>query len=186
MSEVLRTLEVVSKMFEELRVHYAVMGGIAVRAHGLPRPTYDVDFVISVQHDQLTEIFEKLAELGFSIPEIYRQGWVDRVAEMPLIKVETYIDGRAVAVDIFLAETSFLQSVLSRTQRAIVEGLELSLVSAEDLILLKVLANRLRDRADIADVRLVQGTLDENYLQHWAKQLDIEQRLADVWRETQP
>lgn len=186
MSEVLRTLEVVSKAFEELRVHYAVMGGIAVRAHGLPRPTYDVDFVISVQQDQLEQIFERLDELGFRIPEIYRQGWVDRVAEMPLVKVETYIDGRAVAVDIFLAETSFLQSVMSRTQHAIVEGLELTLVSVEDLILLKVLANRLRDRADIADVRLVQGTLDEAYLQQWAKELDIEQRFADVWRETQP
>jgi hypothetical protein len=27
-------------VFEGLRLPYAIMGGIAVRAHGIPRPTY--------------------------------------------------------------------------------------------------------------------------------------------------
>ena len=34
-------------VFEELRLPYAIMGGIAVRAHGIPRPTYDVDFTLA-------------------------------------------------------------------------------------------------------------------------------------------
>jgi hypothetical protein len=32
-------------LFDRFRLPYAIMGGIAVRAHGLPRPTFDVDFV---------------------------------------------------------------------------------------------------------------------------------------------
>jgi len=34
--------------FDRLRLPNAIMGGIAVRAHGLPRPTFDVDFVLAV------------------------------------------------------------------------------------------------------------------------------------------
>ena len=31
-------------LFDRLSLPYVIMGGIAVRAYGLPRPTYDVDF----------------------------------------------------------------------------------------------------------------------------------------------
>jgi hypothetical protein len=33
-------------IFDRLGMPYAIMGGIAVRAHGIPRPTYDVDFTL--------------------------------------------------------------------------------------------------------------------------------------------
>lgn len=33
---------------EELQFEYVILGGIAVRVHGIPRPTYDVDFQMSV------------------------------------------------------------------------------------------------------------------------------------------
>lgn len=28
---------------DSLKIEYAIMGGMAVRIHGIPRPTYDVD-----------------------------------------------------------------------------------------------------------------------------------------------
>ena len=36
------------RIFDSLGLQYAIMGGIAVRAHGIPRPTYDVDFTLAV------------------------------------------------------------------------------------------------------------------------------------------
>ena len=63
-------------------------------------------------------------------------------------------------------------------------GLTAWLVSPEDLILLKLLASRPRDLADIGDVLFTQGELDTTYLRHWADELGVraslEQALADA------
>lgn len=37
------------EIFDQLRLPYAIMGGIAGRAHGIPRPTYDLDFTLGVE-----------------------------------------------------------------------------------------------------------------------------------------
>ena len=34
------------RLFDRLQIHYAIMGGWAVRVYALPRPTFDVDFTI--------------------------------------------------------------------------------------------------------------------------------------------
>ena len=51
-------------------------------------------------------------------------------------------------------------------------------MTPEDLILLKLLANRPSDQGDIADVLFVQGQLDEDYLKKWAGALEITDRLT--------
>lgn len=61
-----------------------------------------------------------------------------------------------------------------------VEGRKAWVVSPEDLILLKLIASRPRDIADVFDVLLAQGQLDEEYLRNWANQLGVTSRLDDV------
>ena len=46
--------------------------------------------------------------------------------------------------------------------------------------MLKLVAGRPRDLIDIGDVLFVQGQLDEDYLQHWANELDVRGRLDQV------
>ena len=40
-------------LFETHDYRYAVMEGIAARILGVPRPTYDVDFTLAVDRDEL-------------------------------------------------------------------------------------------------------------------------------------
>jgi predicted nucleotidyltransferase len=183
-SELIRSLQNVTEAFDRLSIPYAVMGGLAVRAHGIPRPTYDVDFAIATDRDDLPRLFDELEEMGYTVPEMYRGGWVDQVAEMPLIKFNLMIGGNAIAVDVFLAETAFLQSAIQRRSRAEIDGVVVDVISPEDLILLKVIARRPRDIGDITDVRFVQGDLDETYLREWAGRLQIADRFEEIWRET--
>lgn len=186
MSEIVRALRNVTEAFDRLSIPYAVMGGLAVRAHGLPRPTFDVDFTIAIDRDGLPALFDELEELGYTVPEIYRGGWVDRIAEMPLIKFHLMVGGNAIAVDVFLAETEFLQSAMQRRMRAEIDGVTVNVVSPEDLILLKVIARRPRDLGDITDVRFMQGDLDEAYLRRWVDALELRDRFDEIWRETAP
>lgn len=186
MSEIISTLRDVSAALHRLDIPYAVMGGLAVRAHGIPRPTYDLDFTIAIEREQLVVLFDTLDELGYTVPEIYRTGWVDQVADMPLIKFNLMIQGNAIAVDVFLAETPFLESAIARRVRTEIENVTVDVVSPEDLILLKAIARRPRDVGDIIDVRFTQGDLDEAYLRKWAGELGIAAQFEDIWRETAP
>ena len=46
--------------------------------------------------------------------------------------------------------------------------------------LLKLLANRPRDIGDVQDILFMQGELDETYLNNWAKELGIADRLRSI------
>lgn len=52
------------ELCEGLRLQYVVMGGIAVRVHGIPRPTFDVDLELTVNSQQLQSFFDQASELG--------------------------------------------------------------------------------------------------------------------------
>lgn len=168
------------KLFEELEIPYAIMGGIAVGVHGIPRPTHDLDFKISIERHRLPELYAAAEELGYSVPEAFAAGWVDLVAEMPLVRVRQWVEGKTIDIDIFLAESAFQESVLARRVRMEIDAGVAWVVSAEDLILLKLIASRPRDIGDIFDVFLAQGQLDEEYLRKWAAELGAEDRLRDV------
>ena len=168
------------RLFEELHIPYAIMGGIAVGVHGIPRPTHDLDFKISIERHRLPELYAAAEKLGYSVGDAFAAGWVDLVAEMPLVRVRQWVEGKAIDIDIFLAESPFQESVLARRVRMEIDTGAAWVVSAEDLILLKVLASRPRDIGDIFDVFLAQGRLDEEYMQTWAAELGVEDRLRDV------
>lgn len=165
----------------ELNIEYAVMGGLAVRAHAIPRPTNDVDITIALPRERLPNWFEHLENRGITVPEAYRSGWVDSVAGMPIIKLKTYLDTKqSVDIDVFLSESEFQSSILARKVQVEVEGRPIWLISAEDLILLKLIASRPRDLIDVADILFVQGELDQDYMRKWSSPLGIETQLEQV------
>lgn len=170
-------------LFDRLSLPYAIMGGIAVRAHAIPRPTYDVDFTLAAPPERLGELLAAIEARGYTVPDQYAGGWTDRVGGMPLVKIRLYLDGRGVDADIFLVETSFQRDVIERRVACEVEGRPMWIVSAEDLVLFKLIASRPRDLIDIQDVFFTQGTLDEPYLRRQAQALGIEARLDNVLAE---
>lgn len=69
---------------------------------------------------------------------------------------------------------------MHRRMQHTVAGAPAWFISAEDLILLKLIANRTRDRADIDDLLLARSELDEPYLCRWAGPLGVEKQLDGV------
>ena len=166
-------------IFERLRISYALIGGLAVGVHGIPRPTHDLDFTIAIERERLPAFFEAVVELGYDVPHEFTTGWVDQVAGMPLVKARQWVAGKTIDVDVFLAESRFQKSLLQRRGRAEVEGISAWIASPEDLILLKLLANRPRDIGDIQDILMVQGQLDDAYLNQWGDELGV----SALWSE---
>lgn len=176
---VIRALWEVVDQLDAHRVDYALMGGLAVRAHAIPRPTNDVDLTITCPREQFAKLLTRFESECIQVPEIYKSGWLDRVAEMPLVKLKTMLDqDHWVDLDIFLCETDFQRSLMDRRVKTeFDDSRSLWIVTPEDLVLLKLIANRPRDLIDVADVLFVQGQLDETYLRHWASVLTIQDRL---------
>jgi predicted nucleotidyltransferase len=183
MEKVTETLHEVVELLDRLAIEYAIMGGFAVRAHGVPRPTYDVDLTLELPRESLDHLFRELRDYDFEIPEIYETGWVDQLKGMPLLKVRRYMGGETLDVDLFLAEAGFLTEVMERRRRVDAEGKMLWVITPEDIVLLKLLASRPRDLGDIEDVFFMQAPLDESYMRSWAKVLGVETELEEVIAE---
>ena len=163
---------------DELNCDYAIMGGIAVRMYGIPRATFDVDITLSITRSKLNSFFDMAESRGFTILDAYRRGWVDRVGEMPLVKLRYYLQDQGLDVDVFLVETKFQGSVIQRRKLERMEGdASAWFVSPEDLILMKLIANRPRDQGDVQDIFFMQGELDMNYLKQWSDWLEVRSRL---------
>ncbi len=183
MSDLVLLLHQFAKLFDGLGVPYAVMGGWAVRLYALPRPTYDIDFTIAIDRDRLADLYDVARETGFSVPEQFATGWVDSVAGMPLVKFRLFVEGRGIDIDVFLAESDYQQALMERRQAHAVAGKQAWFVSPEDLVLLKLIAARKRDLADIDDILMGQPNLDEAYMRRWAEPLGVSEQLEKALAE---
>ena len=99
MNDLVGTLHSFAGLFDRLGIPYAIMGGWAVRVYALPRPTYDVDFTIILDRDRLPTLYAAAEEAGFTVPDQYRRGWVDSVADMPVVKFRLYLADRGIDID---------------------------------------------------------------------------------------
>jgi hypothetical protein len=183
MRNVTETLHTLVELLDQLSVDYAVMGGFAVRAHGVPRPTYDIDVTIVLERARISELFSRLQRHDYSIPQARENGWIVRLKGLPLIKLQRYIGEESLDVDLFLAESEFQLEVMKRRLHLEADGHTLSVVSPEDLVLFKLLAARPRDLGDVADVLFIQGQLDETYMRRWARELGVSDRLEKALAE---
>jgi hypothetical protein len=129
--KVLDAMYAASKRLAELGVRHALAGGLAVGAHGHPRATKDVDFLVG------EEAFER--HLG---------GIVTMKAGVP-------IEVAGVVVDFLSANPN--EAHLSRALPAVPPA-QLPVVPIEALVYLKLKAGRLQDLADI--VGLIKAGID--------------------------
>lgn len=180
---VFRVLERVLAVLRREGVECAVMGGLAVRHWAIPRPTFDVDFAVALADEALLSLLRAFDRDGFAVDEAFARGFTDSLAGMRKVNIGCFEAGTLWRIDIFLATTPFVRSAFARRVPTRIDGIEVAVVSAEDLLLFKLIANRNKDRMDIEDMLLVCGALDAAYLRKWARELGVAERLDQALRE---
>ncbi len=153
-----------------LRLHevdYAVIGGLAVIVRGQPRATVDVDVTVALTVDDAIRLLEPLGESGFAtlFPEVEQ---VVRTAFLlPLRHTKT-----GVPIDVAIGVSGFESQLIQRASIEDLGSVRVPVASSEDLILMKLLAGRPQDSADVEHIRRRQaGRLDWSYLQETGRQL---------------
>jgi hypothetical protein len=155
-------------------VPHALVGGIAVAAHGFVRATTDIDVVVP-SLDLLEPLRTALTELGLlnatKAPTKFRRIQILRAL------IPQGDDAELVVLDVLFAPQALADSIVTRIVTAEIAGDSVPIASVDDLILLKLLRDSPQDRIDIDRLaELVK--LDRRYLRARAKRLGIETRLA--------
>lgn len=141
-------------VLESRRVPYAVIGGLAVAAWGVPRATEDIDLLADVSPSP--EIDAALRAAGFDLE--WRRGGADD--PVPLLLRLRSASGPE--IDVVSATRAWEREMLGRSVRVRLPGsLKTPVVAVEDLIVLKLLAGGPGDLADVAELLERVGSLPE-------------------------
>ena len=169
-------------------VPMAVLGGIARAVWDHARFTKDVDILIAVEGDQVEDIIDSLRKSGMRTmrdPPLITIGDVDLV-QLLYEPPDTFLDLR---IDLLFARTEFhMQAVQRRVSTRLPSlSLEVAVLACEDIIILKLLAGRVIDRADAAALlRANRESLDLGHLMNWTAKLDLNDEITEIWDEAFP
>jgi len=140
------------RAFEELvatldgrGIRYVIIGGIAMIQHARVRTTDDIDALLTIPQIALPGFFEELQDRGFTI-DVLRSIRDFRDAGL------TTIRNGDVVVDLMRPILPIYAHVLDRAVSAEVFGIKVPVSSAEGLIVMKLVAMRPQDEADVQDL----------------------------------
>jgi len=185
---VLKVLRHVWLTLRGLNVPAAVMGGIALAAWKYVRATRDIDLLVSIAGRDMEHLITELRAAGI------RSKGTSPVASLGQLTVvqleyeppETFM---ALQVDLLLAKSDYHEQALRRQVSTRLPDLdvEIGVLACEDLILHKLLAGRIIDRADAAALlRANRESLDLGYLRQWVENLDVATGFNEAWHEALP
>lgn len=172
MIDLVQALVRADAFMREARVAFALIGGAAIVARVRPRLTEDLDFVVAWDAGGLDALLAAAGRHGFSLdPEAK-----DLAAE-GLVRLRA--DGDAPPLDLIRADSPFLAQVIARAS-AVGGGLpSVPVASLEDLVLLKVEAERPIDIDDVLAIKDAHGAqLDRDYLDAEARRLGLDERVS--------
>jgi len=168
MTEIPTAPEVARRLADALegaRIPYAIGGAIAYGLYAPPRATNDVDLNVFVPLEEVLAVFEALEGAGAII---------DRTAELASARERGDFVARIMGmrVDVFVPSIPLSSSAAARVRQGILLGQPIAILSAEDLVLFKLLFFRTKDLSDVERLVLFQkDQLDHRYVRDWLVQM---------------
>ncbi len=144
-------LKALSGAFAERRLRWYVFGAQAVVAHGRPRLTADVDAAVELAGETAAALANYLEGHAFALRFPLAEDRAATARLLPMVHVAT-----GVPLDLVLTAPGLEEEFLERARLVNVGGAEVPIVSAEDLIAMKLLAGRRKDLEDVRGVLLEQ------------------------------
>ncbi len=146
-----------NQFFQRHKIRYCLIGGIAAGYWGEPRYTQDVDFTVVSHTGSLKEILKLLSKEKFKVE---KKG--DSQAKI------THFKTKSCHADLILSEIPYQDWVVQRAIPVTIFDITVPICTPEDLIILKLIANRRQDLLDIEKtLEKNSAQLDKNYLKEW-------------------
>lgn len=167
-----RTLSTLITDFNRRGIQYALAGGWAYSALVEPRATTDIDILLLMDQPSRDRLHSLLSSL-FDSTIVHPTAMVFH--GISIWRCVGVLNNQEVVIDLLLADSEYLRTALARRRQIMLDDLPVSILALEDLILLKTLAGRLQDQADLEKITLRQQQLhvDWDYVNEWRVRLGL-------------
>lgn len=161
----LGAVEEVQRFLREEGWPFMVIGGLAVQTWGRIRATQDVDISVAVTLDER----EKLVEAAQRSFNLIPSNPTKFVTERNVLPLETH---SGVPVDLICAWTDFELEAIGRVADIEVEpGFSMRVCTPEDLVVMKFISDRLRDREDVEGILIRSGkNMNHDHVLRWLQE----------------
>lgn len=185
---VISALEHAWATLETLGLPMAVLGGIALAGWKHPRATDDVDISVSLGQRSVDELIQTMERAGLR-PK--RQPPVLSVGKLRIVQLlyeppQSYV---TLQIDLLLADCDYQKQALARRVPLTLphSNFEVFILSCEDMIIHKLMAGRIIDRADVAALlRANRDTLDFSYVNDWVGRLGLAADFSEISMQAFP
>ena len=142
-----------------------VIGGVAASLLGRPRVTRDIDALVFLDEKEWAAFLTQGTTFGFA-PRLADALAFARQARVLLVRHES----SGIDIDIAFGALPFEEEVLARTVWHDLGGIRVPLPRPEDLLIMKAIAHRPRDMADIESILDAQPQLDLRRVRRWIRE----------------
>jgi hypothetical protein len=162
--------------FSAARVRHLVTGAVALAVHGFVRATRDLDVVVQVPAIRLPEVFGIVRRHGFSGDD----------AELIRALRERFVavlSNPTATVELIVPAIPWHATLFDRAVHRTIDGQSVPVISAEDLMLQKLLWSRPKDLVDLRALPgVLSSPLDATYMRETLRSLlpDGDARLAEL------
>jgi len=177
------SLQILIEKLNQEGIGYMLSGSFSSSLHGRPRATNDADIIIAPSEEQLIAFVKSLGDDYYVNPDAARDSFKNN-------SMFNVIDIRnSFKVDFIIRkDRPFSREEFQRRQKSNIMGLDVWVVSPEDVILSKLEWARESESSqqfqDALGVAVVQyDCLDRDYLYKWAKELQVESSLEQLLKQ---
>ncbi len=176
MNDICRVVSALKGVFDELGLGWFVFGAQAVVVRGHPRMTADLDLTIQASDDDLPELVRGLTAAEFDVRVEDVEDFVRKTRVMPVVHRPT-----TMPVDVVVAGTPLESLFLAGATLEDFGGVDAPVISAEHLVVTKLLAGRPKDLEDVRGVLAASGAdFDDAAARDLLEQLDAALDRSDL------
>ncbi len=173
---VLAALAAVQRLIDRLEDRGVIVGGAAANLLGSPRFTADVDAMVMASFDEIPDLLNA-AKLEGLTPRIDDVAAFARRSRVLLLRHEPSDTN----IDISLGVLPFEAEMIEGSTLHAAGELKLRLPAPEDLIVMKAVAHRSKDYADIETVIARHPDLDWRRIEFWVRQFADALEMPELW-----
>lgn len=159
-------------------IPYTLIGGVAISLVAQPRATQDIDALIWLEEEKWRDMINKSAAFNFK----GRIADVEEFARTTRVLLMRHVTS-GISIDLSCGALSFELQAIERSRKVEIAQIVLNVSSPEDLIIMKAVARRARDIADIESIISTHPDLDNDYIFYWAKEFAAALDQPDIFTQ---